>query len=55
MLYDRVKALNIPVDILINNAGIALYGRMDEVPLAKCEQLMHNLFLMEIKSSVKLT
>ena len=39
-LYNRVKALNIPVDILINNAGIGLLGRMDEVPTEKWEQLM---------------
>ena len=39
-LYNRVKALNIPVDILINNAGIGLFGRMDEVPTEKWEQLM---------------
>lgn len=39
-LYDSVKALNTPVDILINNAGIGLYGRMDEVPPDKWETLM---------------
>ena len=39
-LYDAVKGLNISVDILINNAGIGLYGRMDEVPLQKWETLM---------------
>ena len=39
-LYDRVKALDIPIDILINNAGIAVYGRMDEVPPDKWETLM---------------
>jgi short-subunit dehydrogenase len=39
-LYRRVKALNIPIDILINNAGIGLFGRMDEVPLEKWEKLM---------------
>ena len=25
-LYQKVKALNIPVDVLINNAGIGLFG-----------------------------
>lgn len=39
-LYDTVKALNISVDIVINNAGIGLYSRMDEVPLQKWETLM---------------
>jgi len=39
-LYQQVKALNQPIDILINNAGIALFGRIDEVPTEKWEQLM---------------
>jgi short-subunit dehydrogenase len=39
-LYHQVKSLNIPVDILINNAGIGLFGRMDEVPAQKWEKLM---------------
>ena len=39
-LYHQVKALNIPVDVLINNAGIAVFGRMDEVPAEKWERLM---------------
>jgi len=39
-LYDGVKGLNLPIDILINNAGMAVYGRMDEVPLPKWETLM---------------
>ena len=39
-LYQQVKAIDIPVDILINNAGIGLFGRIDEVPVAKWEQLM---------------
>ena len=40
VLYQQVKSLNIPVDILINNAGIALLGRIDEVPQDKWERLM---------------
>lgn len=39
-LYQQVKALNQPIDILINNAGIALFGRIDEIPTQKWEQLM---------------
>lgn len=31
-LYQQVKALDLPIDLLINNAGIAVYGRVDEVP-----------------------
>lgn len=39
-LYDRVKTLDLPVDILINNAGLGLFGRMDEVPTKQWERLM---------------
>ncbi|NJP10039.1 MAG: SDR family NAD(P)-dependent oxidoreductase [Leptolyngbyaceae cyanobacterium RU_5_1] len=39
-LYRQVKALDVPVDILMNNAGIGLYGRMDEIPAEKWERLM---------------
>lgn len=39
-LYDRIKTLNISVDILINNAGIGLFGRMDQVPPERWERLM---------------
>lgn len=50
-LYHRVQALNIPIDILINNAGIGLFGRMDEVPLAKWEQLMQVNLLSPMRLS----
>lgn len=39
-LYEKVQTLNTPVDILINNAGIGLFGRMDEVPWEKWQQMM---------------
>lgn len=39
-LYHEVKALGIPVDVLINNAGIAVIGHVNEVPLEPWEQLM---------------
>ncbi len=39
-LYHQVKALATPIDILINNAGVGLYGRMDEIPREKWEYLM---------------
>jgi short-subunit dehydrogenase len=39
-LYHQVKALDIPIDILINNAGVGLFGRMDEIPREKWEYLM---------------
>lgn len=50
-LYEAVKALNIPVDILINNAGIAFYGRMDEVPQEKWERLMQVNLLAPMRLS----
>ncbi len=39
-LYEKVKALEVPIDILINNAGIGLFGRMDEIPAYEWEKLM---------------
>lgn len=50
-LYHQVKALNIPVDILINNAGIGLFGRMDEVPADKWERLMQVNLLAPMRLS----
>ncbi|MGF1539861.1 MAG: SDR family NAD(P)-dependent oxidoreductase [Pleurocapsa sp.] len=50
-LYHRTKALNIPVDILINNAGIGLFGRMDEVPAEKWEKLMQVNLLAPMRLS----
>jgi short-subunit dehydrogenase len=50
-LYERVKALDIPIDILINNAGIALFGRMDEVPPDKWERLMQVNLLAPMRLS----
>ena len=40
ILYQQVKSLDVPIDVLINNAGIGLFGRMDEVPSDKWERLM---------------
>ena len=40
ILYQQVKSLDVPIDVLINNAGIGLFGRMDEVPKDKWERLM---------------
>ena len=50
-LYRQVKALNIPVDILINNAGIAVFGRMDEIPSEKWERLMQINLLTPMRLS----
>ena len=50
-LYDQVKALNIPIDILINNAGVGLFGRIDEVPSQKCELVMQVNLLAPMRLS----
>ncbi|WP_427162196.1 SDR family NAD(P)-dependent oxidoreductase [Aliinostoc sp. HNIBRCY26] len=50
-LYHQVKALDIPVEILINNAGIGLFGRMDEVPQDKWERLMQVNLLSPMRLS----
>ena len=50
-LYHQVKALNIPIDILINNAGIGLFGRMDEVPSDKWERLIQVNLLAPMRLS----
>ena len=50
-LYHQVKALDIPIDILINNAGIGLFGRMDEVPTDKWEVLMQVNLLAPMRLS----
>ncbi|MDJ1182456.1 SDR family NAD(P)-dependent oxidoreductase [Roseofilum casamattae] len=49
VLYDRVKALDCPIDVLINNAGIAVFGRADEVPADKAEELMQLNLLTPIR------
>ncbi|MBW4565088.1 MAG: SDR family NAD(P)-dependent oxidoreductase [Mojavia pulchra JT2-VF2] len=54
-LYSQVKALNIPIDILINNAGIAVFGRMDEVPMEKWERLMQINLLTPMRLSALFT
>ncbi|MDJ0677856.1 MAG: SDR family NAD(P)-dependent oxidoreductase [Calothrix sp. MO_167.B42] len=50
-LYHQVKALNIPIDILINNAGVGLFGRMDEVPSYKWELVMQVNLLAPMRLS----
>lgn len=50
-LYDRIKALGKPVDILINNAGIALIGRTNDVPPEKWEKLMQINLLAPMRLS----
>lgn len=50
-LYQQVQAIGIPVDILINNAGIGLFGRMDEVPVEQWERLMQINLLAAMRLS----
>lgn len=50
-LYHQVKALKIPIDILINNAGMAVFGRMDEVPEQEWERLMQINLLAPMRLS----
>ena len=49
VLYDRVKAMDCAIDVLINNAGIAVFGRADEVPAEKAEELMQLNLLTPIR------
>ncbi|MBD3887395.1 SDR family NAD(P)-dependent oxidoreductase [Phormidium tenue FACHB-886] len=51
LLYKQVQGLNTPVDILINNAGIAVFGRMDEVPPEQWERLMYINLLAPMRLS----
>lgn len=50
-LYQQVQAIGVPVDILINNAGIGLFGRMDEVPAEQWERLMQVNLLAPMRLS----
>ncbi len=50
-LYQKVQAIAVPIDILINNAGIGLFGRMDEVPLEQWERLMQVNLLTPMRLS----
>lgn len=50
-LYQQVRSLNHPVDILINNAGIATYGRMAETPANRWELMMQINLLAPMRLS----
>lgn len=54
-LYASVNALDKPVDILINNAGIAVFGRHDEVPPERWEMLMQINLLTPMRLCAKFT
>lgn len=52
-LYDRIRDLHIAPDILINNAGIGMYGRLDEVPTADWERLLQVNLLAPMRLSAR--
>lgn len=51
--YQQVQALGQPVDILINNAGLGLYGRLDELPEEHWERLMQVNLLAPMRLSAR--
>ena len=43
-IVDRVAALGLPIDVLVNNAGVGVYGRFVETPLEnELESIQVNL------------
>ncbi|MEN6474852.1 MAG: SDR family NAD(P)-dependent oxidoreductase [Syntrophaceae bacterium] len=40
-LYWQVNALGLPIDVLVNNAGLIAYGNLDQIPLDRQEQIIH--------------
>ncbi len=50
-LYRQVQSLGFPLDILLNNAGIGLSGRQDEVPQPEWERLMQVNLLAPMRLS----
>jgi len=51
VLYDRVRALNLTVDVLINNAGFGVYGPFTEIPWEREEEMLR----LDIVTLVHLT
>jgi short-subunit dehydrogenase len=39
-LYDRIRALHLTVDVLINNAGFGIYGPFTEIPWEREEEML---------------
>ncbi|MFH1138082.1 MAG: SDR family oxidoreductase [Pseudomonadota bacterium] len=39
-VYEQARALNVPVDVLVNNAGLMAYGLFHDIPLEKSERLV---------------
>lgn len=52
-LYDAIEKLNVPPDIVINNAGIVLLGHMTDIPADRWEQLIQINLLTPMRLSSK--
>ena len=50
-LYNRIRALNLTVDVLINNAGFGVYGPFTEIPLEREQEML----LLDVVALVHLT
>jgi short-subunit dehydrogenase len=50
-LYDRVRALGVTVDVLINNAGFGVYGPFVDVPWEREQEML----LLDVIALVHLT
>ena len=51
VLYDRIRALDLSVDVLINNAGFGIYGPFAEIPWEREEEML----LRDVVAPVHLT
>lgn len=40
-IYDEVKSYSLPVDILVNDAGVGQHGRFIDIPFERYSQLIH--------------
>ena len=52
-LYDEIQALNMTPDIVINNAGIVLFGHMTDIPAERWEKLIQINLLTPMRLSSK--
>jgi short-subunit dehydrogenase len=50
-LYDRIRALNLTVDVLINNAGFGVHGPFADVPWEREQEML----MLDIVALVHLT
>jgi short-subunit dehydrogenase len=51
VLYDRIRALHLDVDVLINNAGFGVYGSFIEIPWEREQEML----LLDIVALTHLT